>query len=58
MRRKLDKRKCGCGKDGTYWYSRELCECLGVDLWTGIFLCDECYEEIEEKWKKLQSSEA
>jgi len=51
----MRKRKHGplchiCGRrSAKYYYSRRLSQELGISQWQGVYLCPECYEQLERK---------
>jgi hypothetical protein len=50
-------RVCRCGKPGTYRYSYELSQWLGLLTHEGVFLCDDCLEEMDLEWRKEHGHE-
>ena len=46
-----------CNRRGRYYYSRRLAQELGLDPWTGVYLCDECFEELEHKAREGMKDE-
>lgn len=48
MKRKKNKNACReCGKEGMYYYSKELSELLKISIWEGVYLCRKCMRNLE-----------
>jgi len=50
LKRKKNKNACReCGKEGKYYYSKELAEFLKIQIWEGVYLCNKCVMKLGVK---------